>query len=299
MGAVLPFVAAPVGDLAAVHAAAVVAAQHWHLARPELLRMGMNGLFSAGDEVVLRVSRPTTPDAGAAIRVAERLAGCGVRVPRYAQPDVVEHDGLAVFAIRRETVVGPIDWAEVGAMVAVVHALDPASIDRGYPLPRGASFPWWQFDTMLADVGDLLDDQARAGLDATLERYRGWSQRGVPEVLCHGDVHPGNVIQTAEGAMLIDWDLLCLASPGWDHGPLMTWTERWGGEPGVYEAFAAGYGHSLSDDPSALAVAELRLVAATLMRLRAGRTDPVAMAEAQRRLRWWRGDIDAPGWQAQ
>jgi aminoglycoside phosphotransferase (APT) family kinase protein len=152
---------------------------------------------------------------------------------------------------------------------------------------------------MLADVGDLLDDQARAGLDATLERYRGWSQRGVPEVLCHGDVHPGNVIQTAEGAMLIDWDLLCLASPGWDHGPLMTWTERWGGEPGVYEAFAAGYGHSLSDDPSALAVAELRLVAATLMRLRAGRTDPVAMAEAQRRLRWWRGDIDAPVWQAQ
>ena len=63
-----------------------------------------------------------------------------------------------------------------------------------------------------------------------------------------------------------------------------------------YPAFAAGYGRSLADDPAAVAVAELRLVAATLMRLVAGISDPVAMAEAQRRLRYWRGDHDAPAW---
>ena len=47
------------------------------------------------------------------------------------------------------------------------------------------------------------------------------------------------------------------------------------------------------------AIAELRLVAATLMRLRAGRHDPAAMPEAQRRLAYWRGDPDAPTWRAQ
>jgi hypothetical protein len=43
----------------------------------------------------------------------------------------------------------------------------------------------------------------------------------------------------------------------------------------------------------------MRNVVATLMRVRAGRTDPAAAAEAQRRLRYWRGDTDAPQWTAQ
>jgi Ser/Thr protein kinase RdoA (MazF antagonist) len=118
-------------------------------------------------------------------------------------------------------------------------------------------------------------------------------------VLCHGDVHPGNVVATADGAVLLDWDLLCTGPAAWDHAPMMTWTERWGGAPGLYEAFAAGYGRSMRGDDVAESVAALRLVAATLMRLRAGRHDEAARAEAERRLRWWRGDADAPPWQAQ
>ena len=59
-------------------------------------------------------------------------------------------------------------------------------------------------------------------------------------MVCHGDVHPGNVIQSADGPVLLDWDLLCRGPAAWDHAPLMTWTERWGGEPGIYEAFADG-----------------------------------------------------------
>ena len=53
----------------------------------------------------------------------------------------------------------------------------------------------------------------------------------------------------------------------------MTWTAL-GGAPGIYEAFADGYGRSFRDDPIAEGYAELRLLAATLMRLRAGRSDP-------------------------
>jgi hypothetical protein len=46
-------------------------------------------------------------------------------------------------------------------------------------------------------------------------------------------------------------------------------------------------------------IAELRLVAATLMRVRAARSNPSAKEEAELRLRFWRGDIDAPQWHAQ
>ena len=79
----------------------------------------------------------------------------------------------------------------------------------------------------------------------------------------------------------------------------MTWTNRWGGEPGLYEAFTHGYGQPLRGDPTAEAIALLRLAAATIMRMKAAMANPAALPEAQRRLAWWRGEPDAPTWQAQ
>ena len=292
-----PFVAAPFGDIDLALRLAHAAAEQWGLAEPVLLRAGMNVLFSAHD-VVLRVSRPTA-DPACAYRLATLLGEAGIRVPRFVEPEpFVAHD-CVVFAVAREHSMGAIDWAEVGEMVARVHRLQPGDVRACYPLPRGASFGWWQFEPMLAAVDDLLDPAARNGLVNAIEQHAGWVDAGSAEVVCHGDVHPGNVIATAAGAVLLDWDLVCLAPVGWDHGPLLTWTERWGGEPGIYDAFASGYGSSLRADPTARALATLRLVAATLMRLRAGRTDPAAMAEAEQRLRWWRGDPDAPMWRSQ
>ena len=52
-------------------------------------------------------------------------------------------------------------------------------------------------------------------------------------------------------------------------------------------------------DPVAEAIAELRLVAATLMRVRAPQSNPSAYDEAELRLRYWRGEPDAPQWHAQ
>jgi Ser/Thr protein kinase RdoA (MazF antagonist) len=187
------------------------------------------------------------------------------------------------------------DWRAAGEMVARVHALRRDELPPAYPAPRGEEFPWWQFDALLEDVGDLLDPAARHGIERALERHGGWSD-GVERVVCHGDVHPGNVVATTRGTVVLDWDLLCLAPPAWDHAAMLTWASRWGGPPHWYADFAAGYGRSMTDDPVAVALAHLRLVAATLMRLRAGRKDPAAMPEAERRLAYWRGDPDAPMW---
>lgn len=292
----LPFVIAPPGDPTAVAELAERAAAAWHLPTPTLLRTGMNALFIAGD-VVLRVGRPTS-DPHDALWLGERLNEAGIRSPRFVR-DVIVDDGLAVFAIARESSVGPIAWREVGAMVARVHRLDASTIGAHHPLPVCRTFPWWDFVALLDATADLLDDAARAGIESAISRHGLWWQADVPTVVCHGDVHPGNVIQTTDGPVLLDWDLLCLGPAAWDHGPMMTMAERWGGDAGEYEAFAEGYGRSMRGDPVAEAVAELRLVAATLMRVRAGRTDPAAAAEAERRLRWWRGDAEAPEWRAQ
>jgi Ser/Thr protein kinase RdoA (MazF antagonist) len=249
---------------------------------------------------VLRVSRPSAPGEQA-LWLAGELAAHGVRVPAPARAEAFVHGGLSVVAVERIHPAGEVDWVAVGAMVARVHQLDPAVVAGRHPLPWCGSFPWWDFTAMLDDVGTSIDAPALGALRGSVERHFPLlsATRDTPGVVCHGDVHPGNVIATADGPVLLDWDLLCRGPIAWDHGPLMTWTDRWGGEAGVYDRFAEGYGVDLRGDPLGEAVAELRLVAATLMRVRAGRVDAAADAEARRRLRWWRGEADAPTWQTQ
>ena len=207
----------------------------------------------------------------------------------------------AVFAIAAVVECGAVDWAAVGEMVARLHLIDADDIAAGYPVPFCGDFPWWDFAAVMNDVGSDLDPRSRAAIDAAIARSLPLvdQQRTERSVLCHGDVHPGNVLQSALGPVLLDWDLVCRGPAAWDHGPLMTWTDRWGGDEGIYESFAAGYGRSLRGDAIAEAIAELRLVAATLMRLRAARSNPSARAEAELRLRYWRGEHDAPAWHAQ
>lgn len=300
MPADLPFVAERAGPLAEVVAAAGVAARRWGLPTPELLRHGMNGIFAAGDDVVLRVGI-TTADAREALALTAVLRDAGLRVPRVVVDDVCNVGRHVVVAVERLHPSGAaIDWHEVGAMVACLHRLDPRVVPAGYPRPRAIGFPWWSFDRLLEESAGLVDAKAFGSMRAMLERHRPAiaAGRAMPLVVCHGDVHPGNVVQTDVGPVLIDWDLLCSEPNGWDHAPLATWTQRWGGEPGMYEAFAAGYGADLRSEPYTAAIAELRLLAATLMRVRAGCDDPEAAVEAERRLQWWRGDPDAPMWRA-
>ena len=215
------------------------------------------------------------------------------------EPYVV--DDHAVYAIGAIEGVGPIDWREVGEMISRLHHVQRSELPLEYPVPFCGDFPWWNFAALMSQVGVHLDPDSRAAIETAIAQGLPLLdvQRDRVSIVCHGDVHPGNVIQSAQGPVLLDWDLLCLGPPAWDHAPLMTWTHRWGGAPGIYEEFADGVGGSLRGDPVAEAISELRLVAATLMRVRAARSDPSAAVEAELRLQYWRGDRNAPQWHAQ
>jgi hypothetical protein len=295
----LPFVAAPPGSVESVTRSAERAAQAWGLSSPRLIRVGMNGIFATDDGVLLRVTTPSAPPEQA-IWLAGVVARAGVRVPRYARKEPLIFNDHAVFAVEMVEVAGTVDWTEVGAMVARLHLLDVDEIAAGFPLPFCGNFPWWRFDELFADVGAELDADSRGAMQRAVARDLPllWN-RDHRIVVCHGDVHPGNVLPSAAGPVLLDWDLVCRGPAAWDHAALMTWAQQWGGERHIYDDFARGYGHSFRGDPLGEAIAELRLVAATLMRVRAGRTNPDAAAEAEQRLRYWRGDPHAPQWNPQ
>lgn len=299
-----PFVAEPVGDLVVAEAMARSAADRWGLPTPTLLRAGMNALFTAGD-MVLRVGR-TTADPSMASALQRLLAAHGVMTPRYVDSLPTGPDGISVIAQERLDASGEVDWRAVGDIVRRVHGIDPAAAALHVPVPTCTSFRHWRLATLLDDLSadpvPQLGEPEIAALRRGLGRVGDWAavvdSGVVPLVLCHGDVHPGNVMATASGTVLLDWDLLCTGPPAWDHSAMLTWETRWGGLAGTYAAFAEGYGRDLRDDPLAVSLAEGRLLAATLMRLRAGRYDPVALVEARRRLQYWLDGPDAPAWQA-
>ena len=75
-----PFVDRPITDRGAADAAAIVAARHWVLDEPSLLRVGMNAIYRSGDtadDLVLRVSAPSAP-AESAVELATFLAEQGL-----------------------------------------------------------------------------------------------------------------------------------------------------------------------------------------------------------------------------
>jgi hypothetical protein len=287
----LPYVVEHVGALPDASAAATAVARRMGLDPPTLLHAGMNATFRCGD-VVLRVGRPTAP-ASCLVELHARLAVHGLRVPEIVAAPISCSE-LVVWPMRHVPTVGVADWTAVGQMVAALHSIPVSALADAYPVATVGDLPLWRFDELLAGVDDLLDDAARAGLRRVIDRWPVGDGGGL--VLCHGDIHPGNVLSSAAGPVLIDWDLVCAAPQAWDHAPMMRWEQRWGGQAGAYHAFAAGYGASLCDDPVAESLAELRLAAATLMRLAASRHSTAAADQATLRLRYWRGEVDAPAW---
>jgi hypothetical protein len=89
---------------------------------------------------------------------------------------------------------GAITPAKAGAILAslslAVHQTPP---------PPGVPDLRTFMDFGLRLSGDLLPKSVAAGVLALIDRL----PRG--ETLCHCDVHPGNVIMTADGPRLIDW----------------------------------------------------------------------------------------------
>jgi spectinomycin phosphotransferase len=80
--------------------------------------------------------------------------------------------------------------------------------------------------------------------------------RGAADVVTHGEPHPGNFIEAAGGARLIDWDTVALAPPERDLWMLA------GGGPGVFARYTELTGRAV--DPAAIELFRLTWALADL-----------------------------------
>jgi spectinomycin phosphotransferase len=138
---------------------------------------------------------------------------------------------VAVFPFLTGT---PGDWdeplpaperAELIAMLAALHGADPGTVR----LPRLEAGLSWRGDleTALGELGrpwpggpyaeparELLAGAASL-VRRQLETLDRWAAKlaTAEVVVTHGEPHPGNVVHSADGLLLIDWDTVALAPP--------------------------------------------------------------------------------------
>lgn len=148
----------------------------------------------------------------------------------------------------------------------------------------------------LAATGRLSGEEAQR-LTGHLARLEAEVAQGVSQLgagVIHGDAWPGNVIATARGLLLSDFEYAHRGAREWDLVPMLV-AERFFGAPTTqFGAVLDGYGAAI-DAASLIPLAELRALVSTVWRIESARTD-VDRAEAAHRLAYWRGEDPAPRW---
>jgi Ser/Thr protein kinase RdoA (MazF antagonist) len=279
--------------------AGVAARRHGIAHPPRPVRTGANHVFRAGDAVI-RVA-PQSADVSGQVALARWLASerFDVAAP-LADPDLIGGAKLSVWRYVDADEGHSIDFEQLGEVVARLHRVDRARLKDVVALPFCGDAPWLAVEQNLAtaEAANVVGADGLAALRRECVALRGWQERAREEglVVCHGDVHPQNVLMRGDRVVIIDWDAICVGPPAWDHAALMTWAERWGGPAQAYRDFARGYGADLRESPLARELATVRLLAPTINMIISGATDPACATEAQVRMRYWLGDPDAPPW---
>jgi aminoglycoside phosphotransferase (APT) family kinase protein len=153
-----------------------------------------------GTDAVVKVPLPETAEAWiryeAEYSTAVRLAGAPV--PEFL--GYIDYDGRIASVYRRAR--GPVMWAAIVEDPASVpsHAATLAEVHRHLAgLVPPATVP---------SFTDRIRCKVRAaapvaGVDAP--EVLAVQPTGGPIVLCHGDLHPSNIILTVDGPMVVDW----------------------------------------------------------------------------------------------
>jgi Ser/Thr protein kinase RdoA (MazF antagonist) len=114
-------------------------------------------------------------------------------------------DGPTLLQLTRS---GGVTFAQAGAILASLGL----SVHRMSPPPGAFHLRRWM-DTAFRLSGDIVPKHIVSGIRALIDRLQ---QPG--DGLCHGDIHPENVIMTADGPRLIDWTFSIRAPAAFDHG---------------------------------------------------------------------------------
>lgn len=230
----------------------------------KLIRMGENAMFALpADKLVVRIARTVErrERVERELAVARWLADNeypAVRVAeQFEQPLAVDGRLVTFWQLIDES--GKATFGDLAGLLRDMHAL-PAP---AFTLPRFD--PFTSVPGRLANPGNA-DKAAVTFLTQLYEDVRvRYANLAFPSPfgVIHGDAHRGNVIPTADGPVLADFEVVAWGPREWDLTPTAMSVDRFGLPREAYESFADTYGRDVTEWPdfSVLrAVRELTMV---------------------------------------
>ncbi|MCB5165603.1 aminoglycoside phosphotransferase family protein [Streptomyces bambusae] len=275
----------------------VLAAAGVATAGTELLALGENAVFAAGD-LVVKVGRAPELLARAAreVAVSEWLAAAGVPAVRAAEPEARLVSGHPVTLWHRlPPAVRPAGPRDLAALLRRVHALDPppftlprrdllGGVDRWLRLagdavsPADAAFLRTRRDTLAAAAADLVPH--------------------LPPGPVHGDALPRNVHVTPAGPVLVDLETFSVDLREHDLVVMDLQRARYGLPDASYEDFTATYGWDVRQWPGSAVLRAARELAGCTWLSQHIRHSPTARTEFHHRVNTLRTSDTASTWHA-
>jgi aminoglycoside phosphotransferase (APT) family kinase protein len=265
-----------------------------------LIRLGENALFHLpGPNVVVRIARSMAywEDAAREVAVARWLASQGFPAVRayacVAQP--TEAAGRPVtfweFAVGRDG--DPGDIAVLAELLSRLHRLPrPEGFTLLQEDPLGRVRRRLEVASVPAPDKQFLLDRLDA-LEAELPALR----FPLPEGPVHGDAHVQNLMITANGPVMIDFERFAWGHPEWDLSMTATeyqtagwWTQE------EYARFAAAYGFDVTSwegYPLLRAAHELKMTSWLAQNVA---ESPEVAAEVTARIGTLRGQVPSGNW---
>ncbi|MDQ3405983.1 MAG: aminoglycoside phosphotransferase family protein [Actinomycetota bacterium] len=260
-----------------------------------LLRFTNNAVFElASAPIVVRIvgSVALRYRVRKVVGVAQWLAAHDIPavrlVPGFEQP-VLVGDYAATVWVAVPPVEGKPRPADLARLLRLVHRLPPPD---GLPV-------WDPLDDVRRRIGEAegLDDDDGSFLRGRcdeIERKLAALDFPLTAGFVHGDAHLGNLILSAQGPLLCDFDSSCVGPPEWDLTPFAVGVRRFGEPVADYAELVSGYGFDVTrwDGFSVLReLRELKLITSVLPIMN---SSPVVRPELLRRLRDARaGDLSA------
>jgi len=169
-------------------------------------------VFAYGYGEVVKLIRPGFPDrlGENEAEVAALVARAGVAAPAVMGTTRIEgRIGLIYERLEGPSMLDRLSrrpW-EIDRLARQLADLHVAMHDAPGPgLPNQKDILRWAIDRAAAHLPDGARTAALARLDAL----------PTGAAICHGDMHPGNVLMSPTGAVVIDWMTACCGSPAGD-----------------------------------------------------------------------------------